>query len=197
MAKDASKMPAGSPSMATPQVGNDQSPAAPVVADTAGAATNDVAGDTPPAPSDPPPAGVVSVDPARLDRLEGRLDQALNAIERRDRLLDAAGEELERLRGELERARSQPVSAVIVDQQKAMLERFNREVEERNEAAARIEADVLAGPLKFNCSMSKQPRMSKVVGAASELEARSKYFAYFGINGTVDSGISFGCTPVE
>lgn len=84
--------------------------------------------------------------------------------------------------------------AATVDQ---LLAKMDRERKEREEAKSKIDAWLESGPLKFDISMTNEPRMNRRVGGVSQDEAQAKYMRFFGITAIVDPGKRINVTAVS
>ncbi len=90
--------------------------------------------------------------------------------------------ELKASLAEVREAKSHPV-LVAQPPREAPQAKLERRMREAQEARDRVDNELIAGPKKFNVSLEKEPRMTRLVGARDEHEARAKYLSYFGIRG--------------
>ncbi len=182
--------PASTPVTNTPASGEQTSPATQPSGNAQGGESNPAKSEEKPAVVHEAPAPVLApaVNEERLSKLESRLDRVLGLAEQQQ-------DELSQLRQENDRLRAMGAPAVqtlkMVDPMKTKLEELAIESKRREEEHNAVDAELLAGPRKYACSMTKQARSERIVGASSEIEAEIKYKKYMGINGVLDPQIKF------
>lgn len=126
---------------------------------------------TTPTPDSPPATDAVNAELAELRQLAKSQASQID--------------ELRNLISDIRRNPSPtPAAQLLVDQREKPIDKLNRRIREQEEARQAVEDQLAAGGRQFEVSMEGEPRMTRIIGAHSDHEARGKYLAYFGVLGT-------------